>query len=118
MPDGGTLRVFVSWESRGPPELRSQAAAQIAVSDVGVGMTPDQLSRAFEPFFTTKADSENSGLGLAIVHGIVKDHGGVVRVESSPGRGSTFRVFLPAIPVPEASDAGLAWRGEGALVVL
>ncbi|MET0987767.1 MAG: ATP-binding protein, partial [Steroidobacteraceae bacterium] len=66
------------------------------VADNGVGMSPATVHRIFEPFFTTKPKGEGSGLGLSIVHGIVRAHGGAINVESAPGRGTSFHVFLPA----------------------
>jgi two-component system, cell cycle sensor histidine kinase and response regulator CckA len=67
----------------------------ISVADTGRGIEDGTLERVFEPFFTTKPPSEGSGLGLAVVYGIVKDHAGFIEVESEPGKGATFRVYLP-----------------------
>ena len=72
----------------------------LAVSDRGPGLAPEVRDRLFEPFFTTRPqpdpDGTEHGLGLAVVHGIARQHGGFVEVESAPGRGSTFRVWFPA----------------------
>ncbi len=69
----------------------------LTVSDTGQGMEPEIVERMFDPYFTTKGVGEGSGMGLSVVHGIVKDHGGAVRVESKPGKGSSFEVFLPVL---------------------
>ena len=82
-------------------DLHPGSYACIAVRDTGVGMTPQVVERVFEPFFTTKPRGQGTGLGLSVVHGIVRAHGGAITIESEPGRGSTFRVFLPASAVQE-----------------
>ncbi len=78
----------------------------LSVRDTGVGMEPSVLARIFEPYYTTKEPGKGTGLGLSVIHGIVKHHGGFITVESAPGRGSTFHVYLPALEeadiVPEA----------------
>jgi PAS domain S-box-containing protein len=74
--------------------------ARMVVSDDGVGMDEETMRRIFEPYFTTKKQGEGSGLGLATVHGIVKNHGGAVRVKSKPGFGSAFEVYIPICDKP------------------
>ena len=71
---------------------------ELYVEDDGHGMAPEVMERIFEPFFTTKETGKGSGMGLAMVHGIVHEHGGHVVVESRPGQGARFRVVLPALP--------------------
>jgi two-component system cell cycle sensor histidine kinase/response regulator CckA len=96
------------------------------MSDTGVGIPPDALPHIFEPFFTTKAPGEGSGLGLAQVHGIVGQHEGHIDVETQIGKGTTFVIYLPALPAdPESSIAALleeapslaSGKGETILIV-
>jgi CheY-like chemotaxis protein len=92
----------------------------LEVADTGAGMTPEVVARIYEPFFTTKGPDRGTGLGLAVVHGIVEQHGGWIECESAPGRGTTFRVHLPAVdaeaPDAAAADAPVRGRGETVLV--
>jgi PAS domain S-box-containing protein len=78
---------------------------QLVVKDTGVGMGPDVMKRVFEPFFTTREVGKGTGMGLAVVYGIVRDLQGTVTVESEPGVGSTFRVFLPKVKTDTLAEA-------------
>jgi len=86
MPKGGTITIRTS---------REGGRVIVAVQDTGIGMTPEVQARIFEPFFTTKEAGKGTGLGLSLAFGTVKAHGGELEVQSSPGRGSLFRVILP-----------------------
>lgn len=77
------------------PDLQPGHFLKLTVGDTGHGMTPGVMKRVFEPFFTTRTIGECTGMGLAVVHGIVKNHGGAVTVQSQPGKGSIFQVYLP-----------------------
>ncbi|MGH8022031.1 MAG: PAS domain S-box protein, partial [Limisphaerales bacterium] len=101
MPKGGQLsvRITVMDVARsyvaGRPEAREGKFVCISVTDTGAGIAPENLPRIFEPFFTTKAVGKGTGLGLATVYGIVKQHQGWIELESCLGKGTTFRIFIP-----------------------
>ena len=80
-------------------DLKPGKYLKLTVSDTGHGMTPDILEKIFDPFFTTKEKGEGTGMGLSVVHGIVKSHGGTILANSEPGKGSVFNVYLPAIEI-------------------
>jgi CheY-like chemotaxis protein len=102
MPQGGTLSVvaenisIAGRDAERRPEIKPGHFVVITVSDTGSGIAADLLEKIFEPFFTTKEPGRGTGLGLAGVRGILKNHGGYVEVESEVGKGASFRVFLPA----------------------
>jgi CheY-like chemotaxis protein len=101
MPEGGKLTVstecasFRDEDIAGIPDAKQGDFVCISVTDTGTGMKPEVVAHIFEPFFTTKEKEKGTGLGLATVYGIVKQHGGWLTVQSEVGRGSTFKVCLP-----------------------
>jgi PAS domain S-box-containing protein len=98
--NGGLLTIEISSAtfsngSLPDPDMEPGAYVKLTVKDTGIGMTEEVQQRIFEPFFTTKGPGQGTGMGLAVVYGIVKTHGGAVTVQSEVGKGSTFEVFLP-----------------------
>ena len=84
--------------------LRPGAYVRLKIEDTGGGIDPDLLPKIFEPYFTTKEDGKGSGIGLSVVHGIVKGHGGEIRVSSEPGTGSCFTIFFPVCSRHEGGE--------------
>ncbi len=128
MPEGGLLRVSLDeQEVRHPLVLYDSTLdagryARLVVADDGAGMGPEVLARLFEPFFTTRGPRGGTGLGLAVVHGVVTEMKGAIDVTSHPGAGSTFTLYLPvsadsAVPAPLPEPEPPAGRGQTILVV-
>jgi signal transduction histidine kinase len=118
MPRGGQLYVVterVTLEeahAQVNPEARPGVFVCLTVRDTGTGIASEHLPRIFEPFFTTKELGKGTGLGLATVYGIVKQHQGWVEVTSQPGAGTTFQVFMPAIAAPANTGGETAVEEE------
>ena len=106
MPGGGRLtvrtanRVVAEGEIVAPRPMPAGDYVEIVISDTGAGMSPDTLAHVFEPFYTTKPVGQGTGLGLAMCYGIIRQHHGVIWIESSPGRGTTVFMLLPRYDGP------------------
>ncbi len=118
MPEGGALTIHtdnVELDDAFVREHPGSAAGPhvvLAVRDSGCGMDPETLSHVFEPFFTTKKADKGTGLGLATVYGIVKQSSGYVDVESAPGQGTLFRIFLPRVEAAAEERSAAPFRSE------
>ena len=103
MPDGGILEVslrhatFDDDTSSQYPDLTPGRYVNLTISDTGHGISKEDIDRIFDPYFTTKETGKGTGMGLAVVHGIVKDHKGIITVDSELGKGTTFSIFFPTI---------------------
>lgn len=134
---GGILEVGLTYMDKKPKDVsfstegNAGSCVKLSVSDTGHGIDKALLKRIFDPYFTTKDQEEGTGLGLSVVHGIVKSHGGAITVQSKPGEGSTFNVYLPvtksetvresdsgeeALPLPGGQERILFVDDESALV--
>lgn len=125
MPEGGTLTlatqtvVLARDDLSGTPWASAGRFVTLSVEDTGVGMDESTVEHAFEPFFTTKPPGEGTGLGLATVYGIMKQHEGLVRVDTAPERGSRFELLWPSrAPAAAAGQAGGAKASPGAGTIL
>ncbi len=118
---GGRLLIELRAADQPPPLLPPTTSAadqqswlKLTVTDTGPGITPENLNRIFDPFFTTKGKGEGSGMGLAVVHGIISKHGGVIGVYSEPNQGASFEIMLPKISTQSPTDEKIgAVAGDG-----
>ena len=110
MPEGGDLylrtqNIFIDQEkAQTTPEIQSGSYVQMEIEDTGGGMDEKTQDKIFDPFFTTKGRAEGTGMGLSVVHGIVKNHDGLINVYSEPGEGSVFKIYFPAIKKQEETQ--------------
>jgi CheY-like chemotaxis protein len=91
----GVRAIDAGPDQTGEPDMKPGRYVDLSITDTGVGMAPEMLDKIFDPFFTTKEVGKGTGLGLAVSYGIIREHGGAIRVESAPGKGSAFHVLLP-----------------------
>jgi PAS domain S-box-containing protein len=110
LPMGGEITIDLDvgqhpLESADSSDVAVQEVVRLRVCDTGLGMTPEVRARLFEPFFTTKDVGQGTGLGLAFVDGLVRHHHGAIDVDSTPGHGTTFSIYLPVATVPPATES-------------
>jgi signal transduction histidine kinase len=108
MEEGGTLTIAISEKETSPPsgvDLKPGRYICLAVSDTGKGMSSEEKKHIFEPFFTTKDVGVGTGLGLSIAYGIIRDHDGWIEVDSTPGKGSTFSLYVPALDLHDSQHS-------------
>jgi two-component system, cell cycle sensor histidine kinase and response regulator CckA len=126
MPKGGNLKILAENllvdENYARMNIDTQIGSYVVITvmDTGMGISPEILDRIFEPFFTTKETGKGTGLGLSTVMGIINSHGGFVKVQSQPGKGSQFQVYLPAQDITatiEEVEQSLP-QGNGELILV
>lgn len=131
MPEGGELTVSTQniiidkEKAQTIPDIKPGKYVQINVEDTGTGIAKSIQSQIFDPFFTTKGRAEGTGMGLSVVHGIVKKHGGIINVYSEPGEGTVFKIYLPAVKKQrqkrenaKVTESFEQYRGKGETVLV
>ncbi len=129
IPEGGQITILTENVDVDKPtaakvtEARPGRFVRLTVRDEGAGMNEETLEHIFEPFFSTKREKEGTGLGLSVVYGIVKEHGGWIEVESAPGRGSSFHMYFPemsspVVPSSTPEQPVISARHEGVAILL
>ena len=133
MPDGGEIEIVTTAQHLEAEIRRNRAAippgdyAIVTVKDHGVGISMDKLPKIFEPFYTTKRTGEGTGLGLSTAYGIIKQTGGFIFADSTPGQGSVFTIYLPAFtqepetedtPADEPRPVPTATKGAGVILLV
>lgn len=125
--DGGKLKISLNEVAFDQPDaemknLASGRYACLSVSDTGMGMEKEVVNKIFDPFFTTKGQGKGTGMGLSVVHGIVKSLGGIIQVHSNPGKGTSFSIYLPVVKhiskkIPHRADSFYQEGSERILLV-
>ena len=121
MPSGGAIEITarnISFGEKEHPPLAKGDYVKVSIKDHGIGIPKEIMPRIFDPFYTTK--TKGHGLGLATCYSIVNRHGGCIDVESEPGKGSTFHVYLPASLETVAANAATVskHKGSGTIIVM